>query len=186
MTNGAAPVLKALGLPRIYQLGIVVRSVRQAVPYYADFLGVRPWYRGNVAEQEMWFRGRKVQVDLDMVFAYSGKLMIELIEVKGGDDNIYSEHLAAHGEGLHHLGIEVSDFDRKMKQADELGIPVIMSGTVKSKGGAISKMAYLDTISLCGYPIELMETRLFGLALGKGKFLMNIGCLLGDASKLAV
>lgn len=123
-------------------------------------------------------------MDVDMVFAYSGKLMIELIEVKGGDDNIYTEHLAEHGEGLHHLGVEVTDFDTKMKQVKALDIPVIQHGTVKSKGGAISKMAYLDTTAALGYPIEIMETRLFGLALGKGKFLMNIGCLLGDATKV--
>lgn len=184
MTNITASTLHTLGLPRVYQLGVIVRNMNQAIAYYAQFMGIQPWYRGNVDEQETFYRGKKVNMDVDMVFAYSGKLMIEVIEVKGGGDNIYSEHLAAHGEGLHHLGFEVSDFDAKMKKVEALGIPVIQHGTVKSKGGAISKMAYLDTTSSLGYPIELMETRLFGLALGKGKLLMNIGCLLGDASKI--
>lgn len=186
MVNVTATTLQNLGLPRVYQLGVIVRDMNKAIDYYSRIMGIQPWYRGNVGEQETWFRGKKVNMDVDMVFAYSGKLMIELIEVKGGDDNIYSEHLAAQGEGLHHLGIEVSDFDAKMKKVEAMGIPIIQSGVVKSKGGAISKMAYLDTTSALGYPIELMETRLFGLALGKGKLLMNIGCLLGDASKIRV
>ncbi len=65
-----------------------------------------------------------------------------------------------------------------------MGIPVLQEGTLKSKGGALSKMAYLDTTAFCGYPIELMETRLFGVPCGKSKFMMNVGCLLGDASKV--
>lgn len=184
MVNVTASTLRPLGLPRVYQLGVIVRDMNQAIAYYSKFMGVQTWYRGNVSEQETWYRGKKVNMDVDMVFAYSGRLMIELIEVKGGEENIYTEHLAARGEGLHHLGFEVSDFDEKMKQIEALEIPVIQHGMVKSKGGAISRMAYLDTTPALGYPIELMETRLFGLALGKGRLLMNIGCLLGDASKI--
>jgi hypothetical protein len=125
-------------------------------------------------------------MEVDMVFAYSRKLMLELVEVKSGNSNIYSEHLERHGEGLHHLGFEVSDFDRKMKLASELEIPVIQSGLVKSKGGAISKMAYLDTTAQLGYPIELMESRIMGVPVGKSRFMMRVGCLLGDVSKVAI
>ncbi len=176
--------LRPLGLPRVYQLGLVVRDIESAVKFYAEFMGISPWYRGNVAEQETRYNGETVALEADMVFGYSGRLMIELIEVKNDAPNIYSDFLNANGEGLHHLGIEVRDFERKLARAREMGIPVLQEGTLKSKGGALSKMAYLDTTAFCGYPIELMETRLFGVPCGKSKFMMNVGCLLGDASKV--
>ena len=176
--------LKPLGLPRVYQLGMVVRDIEAAVTFYTGFMGISPWYRGNVAEETTWYGGEQVALEADMVFGYSGKLMLELIEVKNDAPNIYTDFLNAHGEGLHHLGVETGDFDRKLSQAREMGIPVLQEGTLKSQGGALSKMAYLDTTALCGYPIELMETRLFGIPCGKSKFMMNVGWLLGDASKV--
>ena len=178
--------LTALRLPRIYQLGLVVHSIDRALQFYGRFLSIRTWYRGEVGEQETAFHGAPIEMEADMVFGYSGKLMIELIEVKGGAENIYTEHLERFGEGLHHLGVEVSDFDRRMQMVEDMGISVLQSGTVVSKGGAISRMAYLDTAPLCGYPIELMETRLFGVPCGKSRFMMRVGCLLGDATKIQV
>lgn len=179
-----ATTLKALGLPRIYQLGIVVKSIEQALPFYTEFMGIRPWYRGAVAEMKTIYQGREIEADVDMVFGYSGRLMIEVIEPKSGDDNIYSEHLKTQGEGLHHLGIEVRDYKAYMKRVDDLGITVIQSGALKSKGGAMSHFAYIDTTPWCGYPIEIMETRLFGIPVGKGQFMMKVGCLLGDAERV--
>lgn len=175
--------LKELNLPRIYQLGLVVRDMAQAVAFYSKFMGIKPWYRGEVGEQKTFFRREEIEMEVDMVFGYSGRLMVELIEVREGPANIYSEHLEQEGEGLHHLGVEVAGFDKYMRQVEAMGIEVIQHGYVKSKGGAMSKLAYLDTTPYCGYPIELMETRLFGVPVGKAEFWMRVGCLLGDASK---
>ncbi len=183
-TNAVSRTIAALGLPRVYQLGIVVQSVEKALPFYTEFMGIRPWYRGKVAEMTTIYQGVEIDADVDMVFGYSGRLMIEIIEPKRGDDNIYSEHLKTQGEGLHHLGVEVRDYDGYMKKVGAMGIPIIQSGALKSKGGAMSRFAYIDTTGWCGYPIEIMETRLFGLPVGKGKFMMNVGCLLGDAEKV--
>lgn len=185
-TTAVTETLAALGLPRVYQLGIVVESVAKALPFYTEFMGIRPWYRGMVAEMKTTYKNAEIEADVDMVFGYSGRLMIEIIEPKSGDANIYSEHLKQHGEGLHHLGIEVRNYDRCMERVEGMGIAVIQSGALKSKGGAMSRFAYIDTLSWCGYPLEIMETRLFGLPVGKGKFMMNIGCLLGDAEKVTL
>jgi methylmalonyl-CoA/ethylmalonyl-CoA epimerase len=186
MTEETQGVLEALGLPRVYQLGIVVKRIEEAVRFYTSFMGISPWYRGEVKEMTTEYRGNEIAMEADMVFGYSGKLMIELIEPLEGPSNIYSDFLEEQGEGLHHLGVEVSGFDKYMRRVEDMGIPVMQSGTLVSKGGAVSKMAYLDTRSWCGYPIEIMETRLFGMPCGKGQFMMNVGCLLGDASKVKV
>ncbi len=182
--HAVSETIKALGLPRVYQLGIVVNNIEKALPFYTEFMGITPWYRGVVADMKTIYHGAEIEADVDMIFGYSGRLMIEIIEPKGGDANIYSEHLRTQGEGLHHLGIEVRNYEGCMKRIDEMGIPVIQSGALKSKGGAMSKFAYIDTTAWCGYPIEIMETRLFGLPLGKGQFMMRVGCLLGDAEKV--
>ena len=177
-------IVKSLGLPRVYQLGIVVASLEKSLPFYTEFMGITPWYRGEVAEMKTIYQGRDIEADVDMVFGYSGRLMIELIEPRSGDANIYSDFLAEKGEGLHHLGVEVRDYDRQMERITAMGITVIQSGVLKSKGGALSKFSYIDTTGMCGYPIEIMETRLFGIPVGKGQFMMKVGCLLGDATRV--
>jgi len=182
--NFDSALLQAFNVPRISQLGIVVENVERAIEFYSEFLGIKPWYRGMIAEKETLYRGNEIKLNLDIVLAYSGKLMIELIQVLDGDKNIYSEHLDKYGEGLHHIGIEVTDFDEKMAVASDLGIKVLQSGFIKSKGGAITKYAYFDTVDLCGYIVELIETRLFGFPVGMSQLMMSLGCLLGDVSKL--
>lgn len=177
-------LFKDLRMPRICQLGLVVNSIDKSMEFYNRFLGMKPWYRGNFSEMETVYDGQEIDIRIDIVFAYSGKLMIELIEVKGGDDNIYSKHLRENGEGLHHLGVEVSDYDFKLKQARQMGIEPIQSGKIKSKSGAITKFAYLDTVPHCGYPIELIETRKFGVAVGMSHMMIMLGCLLGETTRL--
>lgn len=178
--------IPTLGLPRIYQLGIVVKSIQETLPFYTTFMGISCWYRGEVAEMKTVYHGETIQADADMVFGYSGRLMIELIEPKGGDADIYSDFLKENGQGLHHLGIEVRDYESTMQKIQHMGIPIIQSGVLKSKGGALSKFSYIDTRHWCGYPIEIMETRLFGIPVGKGEFMMKVGCLLGDATRVKI
>ncbi len=173
-----------LCIPRVYQLGMVVRDIEKAMFFYTRFLCIGPWYRVAVKDRETLREGRRIDFELDMVFGYSGNLAVRLLCPGKGDPNIFGEHLARHGEGLHHLGFEIGDFDRQMHVIDDLGIPILQSTTVRLMSGAVSRCVFLDTTPLCGYPIALMETRLLGIACGKSRYMMKIARLLGDAVRL--
>lgn len=121
-----------------------------------------------------------------MLFAYSGKVQIELIGVMSKEESVYSEVINK-GGGLHHLGFFVSDFDQRISSLKEAGVEVIQQGYINTAGGTTSKFAYLDTVERCGINIELIETKLKGrFSVPQTKFMMQIGTLTGDVEKINV
>ena len=175
---------KSLGLPRLRQLGIVIKDIEKAMEFYSNFLNIKPWYRAKFAEQEILYDGKETEIELDIVLSYSRGLQVELIQIKGGDENIYVKHLEEHGEGLHHLGFYVSNIEKKVKQVEEMEIEVIQSGSLKTQGGALTRFVYFDTSHICGYITEFIETRLFGFKVPQSKIMLSLGSLTGDVSKV--
>ena len=69
--------------------------------------------------------------------------------------NVYEEYLKEHGEGLHHVGVDVEDMDAAAKLFAGRGAPTTMGGgwdTPQSKG----RFAYLDTDPHGGVTLELL------------------------------
>ena len=60
------------------------------------------------------------------------------------------------------------------------GIGVIQSGVIKTVGGAVTKHAYIDTVSTCGIISEIIESKLVGIAVFHNNFMMHAGRLTGD------
>ena len=54
--------------------------------------------------------------------------------------------LAKSGGGIHHLWFTVSGYDKKLKEMKANGVEVLQSGVIITKGSAITRYAYLDTI----------------------------------------
>jgi catechol 2,3-dioxygenase-like lactoylglutathione lyase family enzyme len=174
----------SIKLPRVNQIGIVVKDIPSAVARYESVLGIGPWFRSKTVKHETSFRGKSITVDLDLVLAFQGGTEIELIELRGGDECIYSELLRKSGGGLHHVGSIVSSYDRAMKRVNEAGVGVIQSGVITTKGGTVTRYAYLDTVKQCGIITEIIESKLFGIPMAHNKFLMSIGCITGNVERV--
>lgn len=173
---------KKLGLSRIGQVGIVVKDIARSMEYFSGLYNVGPWYRTKLAEEEMCYKGKKIDLKLDIVIAFTGKVEIELIQVISGEENIYSEILKKQGGGVHHLGFLVSGFDRKLEAVKEMGVKPLQWGTLRTAGGAVTRFAYLDTIDTCGVITEFIETKLFGISMPHSNLIMRIGSLTGDCT----
>jgi hypothetical protein len=63
---------------------------------------------------------------------------------------------------------------------------VLQSGVITTKGSAITRYAYLDTIRECGIISELIATTLKGLPMPHCKLIMDIGRLTGDVEGVTV
>lgn len=176
--------IKELNLPEIRQFGYVVKDIDTAVSDFSNLFKIKPWFRAKFAEQTVYYQDKEIDIEIDTAIAFDGKLEYQLIEVKSGQDNIYTDFINQQGEGLHHLGIFVTDIDLRLRQLREKGVNAAQSGTMKSKGGAITKFAYLDTEDSCGIILELVETKYLGFNMGVSKFLLNVGNLTGDVSKI--
>ena len=178
--------ISRIKLPNVNQIGILVKDIPEAVAYYTKLLNIGHWYRSNTIKHEIIYRGKPINAEADIVLAFQGGVEIELIQVKSKEENVYSDMLAKSGGGIHHLGFTVSGYDDKLKKMKANGIEVLQSGVITTKGSAITRYAYLDTIKQCGIISELIATTLKGLPMPHCKFIMDIGCITGDVERVKV
>lgn len=178
--------LNQMKLPNVNQIGILVKDIPEAVAYYTKLLNIGPWYRSNTVKHEAVYRGKPINPELDIVLAFQGGVEIELIQVKGKTENVYSDMLAKCGGGIHHLGFTVMGYDKKLEQMKANGVEVLQSGVITTKGSAVTRYVYLDTIKQCGIISELIATTLIGLPMPHCKLIMDIGCITGDVERVKV
>ena len=172
--------ISRMKLPNVNQIGILVQDIPAAVANYTKLLNIGRWYRSNTINNEALYRGKPVSIDVDIVLAFQSGVEIELIQVKGKEENVYSDMLSKNGGGIHHLGFSVSGYDRKLAQMKANGIEVLQSGVIATKGSAITRYAYLDTIRQCGIISELIDTTLKGFRMPHCRLIMEIGRITGD------
>jgi methylmalonyl-CoA/ethylmalonyl-CoA epimerase len=172
--------IKGVKLPKVSQIGIVVPDIGKAVRYYSKILDIQPWFRSKTASNNAVFQGESFSLKLDIALAFSGGLEIELIQMLTDRECIYSAIMKNQGGGLHHIGAMVTGFDKKLEQLKTMGIGVIQSGIIKTVGGAVTKYAYMDTISTCGIISEIIESKLAGMPVFHNNFMMHVGRLTGD------
>jgi methylmalonyl-CoA/ethylmalonyl-CoA epimerase len=186
MTLPDISTISRMKLSNSNQIGILVKDIPKAVEHYSKLLNIGPWFRSKTVEHEVFYRGKPISLDLDIVLAFQGGMEIELIQVKGGDECVYSDLLRKSGGGIHHLGFLVSSCDAKLANMKEAGINVLQSGIITTKGSAVTRYAYLDTTEQCGIITEIIETKLKGLLMPHGKLIMGIGCITGDVERVKV
>lgn len=128
--------------PPIMQLGYVVRNLDAALDHWVRVLGVGPFYvTGSVPYAQVQFRGRPIEIETRVAIAYHGDIQIEVMEQTGGDGSMFSEFLARHGEGLHHVCAETDDLAAMTARMAARGVGVLQGGQTK----AGIPFAYFDT-----------------------------------------
>jgi methylmalonyl-CoA/ethylmalonyl-CoA epimerase len=178
--------ISRMKLPNVNQIGILVKDIPEAVAYYTKLLNIGKWYRSNTVKHETIYRGKSINVEADIVLAFQGGVEIELIQVKSKEENVYSDMLEKCGDGIHHLGFTVSGYDDKLEKMKANGVEELQSGVITTKGSAITRYAYLDTIKQCGIISEFIATTLKGLPMLHCKLIMDIGCITGDVERVKV
>ncbi|HYM68655.1 MAG TPA: VOC family protein [bacterium] len=147
-----------LGLPRINQIGYVVRDLDASVRAYAHRLGVGGWQLytyGPSLVPEMTYRGRAQAYRMRLAFTWWGDLQLELVEPLEGP-SVYEDFLRAHGEGIHHLGVFVPDFAAAVRAMEQRGYQVIQSGRGFGARGD-GAYAYFDTAASLATLLEVIQ-----------------------------
>lgn len=141
------------GFGIIAQQGYVVKSLDEAMSYWTVKLGVGPFYTVRPWDlPDMIYRGKRQHLSMNVAFAHSGGVQIELIEASAQPSS-YKEFIEAGGFGIHHVGYMVKDYGAGVKAAEAMGFTQVQSGRV-----AETSFAYFDTGNReCGSIIELME-----------------------------
>ncbi|HXF65054.1 MAG TPA: VOC family protein [Caldilineaceae bacterium] len=144
-----------IDLGPVVQVGIVVRDVEATVAAWTSRFALGPaqfvdWPpEGSDLAQTATYRGQPGAFRMRLAFLQAGPVQLEFIQPLEGN-NIYSEFLEKHGEGLHHLLFNVEDPE---DVARRLEAPILQSGGSTLFPGAI--WSYLDTQAMLGAMIEL-------------------------------
>ena len=179
----AAELRRRLKLPRLGQVGFVVRDVDRTAAYYEEVLGLGPWVILEGDTVRCANRGKAVTIRGRVGMAQIGPVQFELIQILEGE-SIHRESLEQKGEGLHHLGFFVRDLENRLRACERAGIEVLQRGTLKQVGLTI-EYAYLDTVATGGVIFEYIEPRLAGMPVRMRPWLMRgvsrLGSLRGRA-----
>ncbi len=144
--------------PPIKQCAVVVRDLDEAVRRWSQQLAIGPWTAYRLASpllQEMRYHGDEVEFSLRHALAWQGEdLQFELVEPLAGP-SIFADHLAAHGEGLHHVGRYVHDHAAAVAQALAAGFVALQSarGFGAEGDGAFAYFKHPDVALI----VELIE-----------------------------
>jgi catechol 2,3-dioxygenase-like lactoylglutathione lyase family enzyme len=136
----------------VLQIGIVVRDLDAAMKRYWEEFGLGPWAVNTLEPSntsDMIIRGEPQAFALRAATTQIGSLQWELIQPLD-DDSIYAEFLREQGEGLHHVGFGVEDYDEAMTFFLGRGMEVFLGGT----WGTIES-AYWDTRDSLGCIAEI-------------------------------
>lgn len=146
-----------IDLGPVMQVGIVVRNAEAAVRAWTERFKVGPakfvdWPPpGSNLEETRTYHGQPGNFRMRLAFLETASVQLEFIEPLEGD-NIYSDWLEEHGEGLHHILFHVSDPEAVAAGIDA---PVLQSGGSTLNPGAI--WSYLDTQEMLGCIVELKD-----------------------------
>jgi catechol 2,3-dioxygenase-like lactoylglutathione lyase family enzyme len=153
----SSPVLP-FPLGKVDQIALVVRNLDAAVREYWERLDIGPWTIvtfGPDTVRELYYRGRPAAMRMRAAFAMTDNVQLEIIESLEGP-NIYEEFLAAHGEGVHHLGIRVPDLRAAVAEMEARGYVVIQAGYGTGTSGE-GGFAYFETDGPLGTLLEFIE-----------------------------
>jgi hypothetical protein len=135
----------------LFQQAFVVADLDAAEDAMRTSLGCNEFVNLPASDLEYELRGRRVTCAMDLGFARSGNLQIELLRPARGE-GLHVEFLAANGPGLHHFGFLVDDLEAVATAAETSGFPRVMGATF----GSLT-FCYLDTWDALGAYVELVE-----------------------------
>ena len=136
------------------QLGYVTRDLDAAVAFFTAQLGVAKFMRLTPAPilDETYLGQPAAQMRTNIAFGQAGKVNIELIQPLSGEST-YSHYLREHpGQvtGLHHVGVQVYDWDKAGQDLRTLGYEAVQTG----RFGAGTRFMYVDTRATLGHYTE--------------------------------
>lgn len=140
----------------VRQVGYVVPDIKEAMLYWADVLGVGPWfYAERVPVENFRYRGQPSFPETSVALANSGPLQIELIQPRNDAPSMYHDFLRAGHFGLQHVAYWTETYDEDLARLKAQGFIVGMSGEV----GANGRFCYFETGVHPGSVVELSEVK---------------------------
>ncbi|MBT5872171.1 MAG: methylmalonyl-CoA epimerase [Candidatus Latescibacteria bacterium] len=128
---------------RIAHIGIAVSDLADSLRLYQDALGLELHGRETVEKDKV-----------NVAFLPVGDTEIELLEASDPDSPV-AKFIEKHGEGIHHIAIEVTDIESSLDTLRTQGFRLIDETPRIGAGGA--RVAFVHPKSTGGVLLELCE-----------------------------
>ena len=133
-----------MNISHIEHLGIAVKSLEEAIPYYENILGLKCYSIEEVADQKV-----------KTAFFKVGQTKIELLEPTSEDSTI-AKFIEKRGEGIHHMAFAIEDgVANALAEVEAKGVRLI--DKAPRKGAEWLNIAFLHPKSTCSVLTELCE-----------------------------
>lgn len=131
-------------ISRIEHLGIAVQSIKDALPYFENVLGLKCYAVEEVADQKV-----------KTAFLRCGEVKFELLEPTSPDSTI-QKWLDKGNHGVHHVAFCIEDgVSNALAECESKGLRLI--DKAPRKGAEKMNIAFLHPKSTCGILTELCE-----------------------------
>ena len=128
-----------MNISHIEHLGIAVKSLEEAIPYYENILGLKCYSIEEVADQKV-----------KTAFFKVGQTKIELL------DSTIAKFIEKRGEGIHHMAFAIEDgVANALAEVEAKGVRLIDKAPRKGAEGL--NIAFLHPKSTCSVLTELCE-----------------------------
>lgn len=132
-------------LEKIDHLGIAVRSIDEALPYYEKALGLK-------CEKIEEVESQKVKT----AFLAVGEVHLELLEPTSPESTI-AKFIESRGEGIHHIAFKTNSVTDQLAKAKGEGVRLIHE--VPFEGAANKLVAFLHPKSTLGVLTEFCQDK---------------------------
>lgn len=132
-----------MDLTHIEHIGIAVKSIEEALPFFEGVLGLKCYNIEEVADQKV-----------KTAFLKVGQTKLELLEPTS-DENPIAKFLEKRGEGIHHIAFAVENSTEALKEAEAKGVRLIDKQSRKGAEGL--NIGFLHPKSCHGLLLELCD-----------------------------
>jgi hypothetical protein len=129
----------------IIQIAYTVAEIEEGMRHYTELLHVGPWFLvGPFVPPKGVYRGATTKMRVSLALAYSGELMVELIQQHDQQPSVFQETLKARGaHGFHHWAIGARDFEKAAARYRSRGYQEAFTDTAPDPLGC--RVIYFDT-----------------------------------------
>ena len=127
----------------IEHIGIAVKSIEAALPYYENVLGLKCYAVEEVKEQKV-----------KTAFLKVGETKLELLEATDPESPV-AKYIEKRGEGIHHIAFAVEGLEETLQSTAEKGVQLIDQKPRKGAEGL--NIAFLHPKATGGVLTEFCE-----------------------------
>jgi methylmalonyl-CoA/ethylmalonyl-CoA epimerase len=132
-----------MNISHIEHIGIAVKDLQTAIPYYEDVLGLKCYNIEEVIDQKV-----------KTAFFKVGQTKLELLEPTS-EESAVAKFIEKKGEGVHHIAFRVNNVANALAECESKGIQLIDKAPRKGAEGL--SIAFLHPKSTHGVLTEFCE-----------------------------